>query len=273
MPLNFFASRPQLRGVSEGDHAALCTSQPEVQHLLAQAVAGICRAAPDLGGFFSITASENLTNCWSHGGGAGCPRCGSRPPAEVIAEVNRLFWEGIQEAGTSAQLIAWDWGWDDAWAGDAIRRLPRGVALMSVSEWKLPLERGGVKTEVGEYLDFRHRPRPASPPTLETRPGEGAEDPSQDPSRQYVGTLRRARHSGGGECRPPPGESAPRSGGWFHARLDPGRLPVLQPRGGIRGPVLRLRRRSHAARGGAALRRDPGAGGGGGVAPVQRGLS
>jgi hypothetical protein len=48
-------------------------------------------------------------------------------------------------------LIAWDWGWDDAWAGDVIQRLPAEVALMSVSEWRLPLERGGVKTEVGEY--------------------------------------------------------------------------------------------------------------------------
>jgi hypothetical protein len=106
---------------------------------------------PDLGGFFSITASENLTNCWSHGGGAKCPRCAKRPPAEVIAEVNRLFCDGIQKAGTQAQLIAWDWGWNDAWAGDAIRRLPAQAALQSVSEWSLPIERGGVKSEVGEY--------------------------------------------------------------------------------------------------------------------------
>jgi hypothetical protein len=48
-------------------------------------------------------------------------------------------------------LIAWDWGWDDAWAGEVIKRLPEEVALMSVSEWRLPLERGGVRTEVGEY--------------------------------------------------------------------------------------------------------------------------
>jgi len=151
MPLKFFESRPQLKGAVEGDYAALCTSQPGVQRYIVESVAGICRAAPDLGGFFSITASENLTNCWSHGGGAGCSRCGARPPAEVVAEVSRLFWEGIQQAGASAQLIAWDWGWNDAWAGDAIRHLPAGVALMSVSEWQLPIERGGVKGEVGEY--------------------------------------------------------------------------------------------------------------------------
>ncbi len=150
-PLRFFEDRPELRGVVEGDHAALCTSAPEVQRFLVDSVSSICRAVPELGGYFTITASENLTNCWSHGGGASCPRCSKRPPADVIAEVNRLFADGIREAGTAARLIAWDWGWNDAWAGDAIRQLPAEATLMSVSEWSLPIERGGVKTEVGEY--------------------------------------------------------------------------------------------------------------------------
>ncbi len=151
MPLRFFESRPQFKGAVEGDHAALCTSAPEVQRFIVESIATICRAVPELGGFFSITASENLTNCWSHGGGAGCPRCGKRPAADVIAETNRLFVDGIRKAGTRAQLIAWDWGWNDAWAGDVIRQLPAEATLMSVSEWSLPIERGGVKSEVGEY--------------------------------------------------------------------------------------------------------------------------
>ena len=151
LPLRFFESRPQLKGVVEGDHAALCTSVPEVQDFIVNSIATICRAVPDLGGFFSISGSENLTNCWSHGGGAGCPRCGKRPPADVVAEVNRLFVDGIKKAGTKAQLIAWDWGWNDAWAGDVIRQLPAEATLQSVSEWSLPIERGGVKSEVGEY--------------------------------------------------------------------------------------------------------------------------
>ncbi len=151
MPLNFYERHPELKGAPRGDHAALCTSHPEVAEHLTDAVASICRAVPDLGGFFTITASENPTNCWSHGDGAKCPRCGQRPAPEVIAEVNALFWRGIQRAGTAAALIAWDWGWNDGWAPEAISRLPQGVSFMSVSEWRLPIERGGVKTEVGEY--------------------------------------------------------------------------------------------------------------------------
>jgi hypothetical protein len=151
MPLAFFASHPELKGVVEGDRAALCTSQPDVQRYLTESIAFICRAVPDLAGFFTITGSENLTNCWSHGGGKNCPRCGLRPPADVIAEVNRLFHDGIEKAGGRADLIVWDWGWADGWVADIIRQLPRGTSLMSVSEWGLPIERGGVKSNVGEY--------------------------------------------------------------------------------------------------------------------------
>jgi hypothetical protein len=151
MPLRFFDSHPDLKGVVEGDHAALCTSHPQVQQYLTESIAGICRAVPDLAGFFTITGSENLTNCWSHGNGKPCPRCGVRPPADVIAEVNRLFYEGVQKAGGKAELIVWDWGWDEGWAGDVIRQLPSTASQMSVSEWDLPIVRGGVQSQVGEY--------------------------------------------------------------------------------------------------------------------------
>ena len=151
MPLSFFQPRPDLKGVTEGEHATLCTSDPAVQNYLVDSVASICRRVPDLAGFFTITGSENLTHCWSHGGGSKCPRCGRRPAGEVVAEVNRLIFEGMRKAASQAQLLVWDWGWADAWAEDIIKRLPATVSVMSVSEWSLPIERGGVRSAVGEY--------------------------------------------------------------------------------------------------------------------------
>ncbi len=151
MPLAFFAAHPELKGVTQGDHAALCTTSPEVRAWMESSIALICRETPGLGGFFTITASENPTNCWSHGLGAGCPRCGPLGPAHVIADVSGLIRRGVEAAGSSARVIAWDWAWADAWALEAIAQLPAGVALMSVSEWSAPLERGGIKSEVGEY--------------------------------------------------------------------------------------------------------------------------
>ena len=150
-PVGFFATRPNLKGVAEGEFAALCTSVPEVRRHLASAVESICRAVPGLGGFFTITGSENLTNCWSHGNGKACPRCGKRPPAEVISELNGTFYEGIRRAGHGQTLIVWDWGWHDDWVEGIIARLPREARFMSVSEWGMPINRGSVATTVGEY--------------------------------------------------------------------------------------------------------------------------
>jgi hypothetical protein len=151
MPLAFYDVYPELRGATADDYAALCTSTPAVQRYIEDAMASVSRAVPDLAGFFTITASENLTNCWSYHHGETCPRCAQRTGAEVIAEVNGLIREGIREAGSHANLIVWDWGWPDQWAGEIIDRLPADVSVMSVSEWGIPITRGGVESSVGEY--------------------------------------------------------------------------------------------------------------------------
>ncbi|MEI6679951.1 MAG: hypothetical protein WCL21_15150 [Mariniphaga sp.] len=164
LPLSFFEHHPELKGVIVGDQATLCTSHPAVQKYLADSLAIITGAIPNLAGFFSITASENPTNCWSHGKGAGCPRCSKHSPAAVIAGLNTTYQNGIEKgirnfeqhsggklSGKMPQLIVWDWGWRDEWADGIISALPSKVALMSVSEWDLPIERGGVKSKIGEY--------------------------------------------------------------------------------------------------------------------------
>lgn len=151
MPLAFFEGREELRGVVEGDYAAVCTSVESVRNHLVESVESICKAVPDLAGFFTITASENLTNCWSHHRGMDCAKCSTREPAEVIAEVNSLIQKGIDQSGASTRLIAWDWGWKDEWAEGILNRLPKKVGHMSVSEWSIPIVRGGVESVVGEY--------------------------------------------------------------------------------------------------------------------------
>ncbi|NUM52199.1 MAG: hypothetical protein HUU46_01020 [Candidatus Hydrogenedentes bacterium] len=151
MPLAFFEKNPDLKGAVENEHAALCTSAQSVQQYIASSVALICETVPDLAGFFTITASENFTNCWSHGNGAGCPRCSKRTPDAVIAEVNAMVNAGIRMASGAQRLVAWDWGWGDDWAEGAIKRLPPSASHMSVSEWSIPFTRGGIDNKVGEY--------------------------------------------------------------------------------------------------------------------------
>lgn len=151
MPAQFFGKYPDIAGAREGDNIAMCTSMPEVRRFVTESLAHVFREVPDLGGVFTITASENLTNCWSRGGQDGCPRCSKRTAAEVIIEINRAIAKGVWGGNRNASVIVWDWGWHDDWAEAIIRGLPDGVHLMSVSEWDLPIERGGIPHRVGEY--------------------------------------------------------------------------------------------------------------------------
>ena len=152
MPKAFFEHRPEMAGVQEGEYEAMCTSDPRVRQWVGDSLAYVFREAPELGGVFTITASENLTNCASHGQHHRCPRCAKRTEADIVSEINSVIADGVHRAAPAAKVIAWDWGWSGH--GDAretIAQLPNSVWLMSVSEWSLPIERGGVASEVGEY--------------------------------------------------------------------------------------------------------------------------
>lgn len=152
MPAAFFAKRPEIAGVTSGELTAMCTSQPAVRQWLGDALAHVFREVPGLGGVYTITASENLTNCASHYGQAACPRCKERTDGEILAEVNAVIEEGVHRGAPGAKVLVSDWGWrSHGDAPDIVARLPKSVWHMSVSEWHLPIERGGVKSSVGEY--------------------------------------------------------------------------------------------------------------------------
>jgi hypothetical protein len=152
MPHAFFDHRPEMAGVREDEFTAMCTSHPAVRRWMADALAYVFQQVPDLGGIYAITASENLTNCATHGNWRTCKHCKDRTDADIIAEVAAVLEEGVHRTCPRANVILSDWGWRGH--GDAreiIARLPRSTWLMSVSEWSLPIERGGVKSAVGEY--------------------------------------------------------------------------------------------------------------------------
>lgn len=151
MPAAFFEGREEFRGAEEAGYYAICTSVPATRQWLSDSLAHVFREVPGLAGAFTITASENFTHCASHGRQAQCPRCRERGAAEIVAEVNAAIEEGAHRGNPDARVIAWDWGWRDEWAAEAIALLPPSMHFMSVSEWSKPIERGGIETRVGEY--------------------------------------------------------------------------------------------------------------------------
>lgn len=164
MPATFFDRRPEIAGVREGEFTALCTSHEAVRRWLGDALAHIFREVPDLAGVYVITASENLTSCASHGKWQSCERCKTRTDAEIIAEVATTIEAGVHRSAPGAHVIFSDWGWRGH--GDAreiVDRLPKSSWLMSVSEWGLPIRRGGIESKVGEYSISAVGPGPRAP--------------------------------------------------------------------------------------------------------------
>ncbi len=128
MPCDFFRDRPDLAGVREGDATSLCTSQPAVRQWMTNALQHVFREVPDLAGVFTITASENLTNCWSHFQPQGCPRCRGRSEADVITEVIAAIEQGVHSGNPAAHVLAWDWGWNQHGDAAAIIQLDQVAA-------------------------------------------------------------------------------------------------------------------------------------------------
>jgi len=155
MPEEFFESYPTLKGHIPWDgNACLCTSSEEVQKYLKNSIAAICRAVPKLGGFFTITRSENPTNCHSHSGENGvycnCPRCKNKTVEEVISETIKCMVSGAHSVDSRIKFFVWSWGWNES-AEKIIRMLPEDVILLSQSELHIPFNIGGVEDRVVDY--------------------------------------------------------------------------------------------------------------------------
>jgi hypothetical protein len=155
MPNEFFADKPDIKGEPDGKfNSCLCVGAPAVQKYLYDSAAFVAKSVPGLGGVFTITASENATNCYSHRNESSitCPRCKEKSRAEIYALVNRLLYEGFVSENPDIQVAAYTWAWDGI---DESRRvmelMPKEVAVMSVSEHHVRKNVGGVDTHVVDY--------------------------------------------------------------------------------------------------------------------------
>lgn len=147
----FFERHPELKGADYNGFSCLCTSRPEVQNYLRDAAYHLFRSVPDLAGFFTITMSENLTNCFSKAPDASvCPNCHHRTPQVVVPEVSNLLTEGARRAKPDVKSICWTWAWRD-WAQEAVKHLNQGQIVMSNSEEAMPTQIAGIQGQVADY--------------------------------------------------------------------------------------------------------------------------
>lgn len=177
MPKAFFDKYPSLKGESEYDTFALCTSRPEVQAYLYDGMKQLFTEAKGLAGFIAITMSENLTNCYSRVSPKHikCERCKARGPARVVAEVNNILAKGAHDADPSAKAVSWTWAWGADWAGEAVDMLSENQIIQCTSEEGLVTNVGGVKGSVVDYTISQPGPGEKSKSIWKHAAGRGFE--------------------------------------------------------------------------------------------------
>lgn len=159
MPLSFFEKYSELLGSYDELRGCLCTSNDKVQAYLYNAIEFVCKKVPELGGFFTITLSENATNCYSRVSEMTklCPVCSKRKMSEIVAEVNAIVARAAHKVNPEIKVFAWDWAWrregymDKDEIKECIENLPEDVILMSSRERGIQTNIGGVKGEVSDY--------------------------------------------------------------------------------------------------------------------------
>ncbi len=151
-----FGKYSHLMGHKERGIAALCLSQKEMQDYLYEAFKDFVGDIGNLGGIITITMSEYLTNCHSHGR-CNCPLCSKSGVSVSISRVNNIIMRAIKDSGAKTELLANLWGWsrlygmnkDEIFA--AIDMLDKDISVICVSEYGLDLNKGGVKVGLIDY--------------------------------------------------------------------------------------------------------------------------
>ena len=158
LPEAFYAKSPErmaMRGVPAAESSgifAMCTSCPETHRWVHDAIKQVFSNVPGLGGIFTITMSENLTNCASRGQRDKCPRCKERTVAEIVAEINNTMIAGMRTGNPAAEALIWDWAWPSEETEAICAKLDKqNCRIMSVSENRMPFVRGGVKGIEQDY--------------------------------------------------------------------------------------------------------------------------
>jgi hypothetical protein len=156
VPVNFFEEHPGWGGAITSDgNQAFCTENPEMLAALSRAIQSLCESVGEIGGFFAITQSENITHCLSRPGDSfekDCPVCSKeKNPVKAIVSILTAINNGIKASGIDASLIAWSWAWSTEWDEDVLEALPKEIRIQCVSETDVETDCMGIKGKVLDY--------------------------------------------------------------------------------------------------------------------------
>lgn len=145
---------PELGGAIYMGDTCFCPFSDTAQQYLYEAVNGIFKAVPGLGGMINITHGERLTTCLStvpatEEHPADCPVCSGRKHWEIIHASISAMEKGMRAAAPEAQLISWLYMPPPKslladWVFEIPSHVPENVIL------QFNFESGGVKEQLGK---------------------------------------------------------------------------------------------------------------------------
>lgn len=154
MPMQLFEKYPEIYGRTDGQYGSMCTSTPEVQEYLRSSITKLCESVPDIGGFFCIVFSENMTHCKSVPGG-DCPRCRDIPVYKLAADVITVISDASRKVNPKIKTMVHMWASEDFIEDKDlmtyIEMIPKEVIILTVSENKKQFCIGGIEGVVADY--------------------------------------------------------------------------------------------------------------------------
>ncbi|HZT32286.1 MAG TPA: hypothetical protein VFA33_20530 [Bryobacteraceae bacterium] len=158
LPEAFYRRHPDVRGSAlpaYGGVNILCTSVPEVRAYLRSAVRDLMTSVPGLKGIMFIVGGEGFMHCYTRRN--TCPRCSRRKPEETIAEFSTALFEGARSGNPRAAVALWPYSASNTWSRDdttqsrLIRRLPRGMILLTEFGKEGAISFGGTTIPAYDY--------------------------------------------------------------------------------------------------------------------------
>lgn len=138
LPSSFFDAHPEVRGTTfkaHGGDFVLCTSVAEARRALGEATKDLFVKVPRLSGIIFIVGGEGFIHC--HTRRVDCPRCSSRAPQGVVAELVQTIERSARSARASARVVVWPysasnwWSKDDVTQSRLVEKLQAGVTFLT----------------------------------------------------------------------------------------------------------------------------------------------
>jgi len=146
-------AHPELGGAKAGDMVCFCPFSATAGQYLYEAVNGIFKAVPRLGGMINISHGERATTCLSNVSPSAaqkvdCPVCSGKKHWEIIHAALSSMEKGMRDAAPDAQLISWLYMPQPEkladWVFEIPGHVPDNVILQS------NFESGGTKEQLGK---------------------------------------------------------------------------------------------------------------------------